>query len=57
MILNSTVPYLPIIEGKYKAMPGKMAMRTVTASMAIRKGMDPRKIVDMGTSLTTPARV
>ena len=54
---NAEGPYLPIMDGRYSAIPGKMVMRIVTASMANKKGKAPRKIVAMGTSFATPARV
>jgi hypothetical protein len=45
------------MDGRYRAMPGKMVIRIVTASMANKKGKAPLKIVAMGTSFATPARV
>ncbi len=49
--------YLPIIEGRKRQIFGNNVMMMTTATMARRKGMAPRKIVCMGTSFTTPARV
>ena len=49
--------YRPIMDGRYRAMPGNKVMRTTTAIMAKRKGTDPWKMVNFGTSFTTQARV